>query len=94
MLIGAMLLLRRRLWRPCLPYLPVALVLLVCLASPVNDNLRYAMPYVVTAPLLLVYSLAQLASRTAPIPRNAIPERDTRTPPWAACTVPLLREAR
>ncbi|MDR1635209.1 MAG: DUF6020 family protein [Bifidobacteriaceae bacterium] len=61
LLTAAALLVRRRQWRALLPFPPVALVFLVCLASPVNSNLRYAFPYVVTAPLLVVYTLYALA---------------------------------
>lgn len=54
---AALLIRRRRRWRALTPFVPAALVFLVCLASPVNSNLRYAFPYVVTVPLLVVYTL-------------------------------------
>jgi hypothetical protein len=61
LLISAALVIRRKPWRAWLPYVPAVLVFLVCLASPVNGNLRYAMPYVATVPLLVAYGLYALS---------------------------------
>ena len=50
----------RRRWRALTAFIPVGLVFLVCLASPVNGNVRYALPYVVATPLLLAYTVYAL----------------------------------
>ncbi|MDR2379127.1 MAG: DUF6020 family protein [Bifidobacteriaceae bacterium] len=73
LLIAAAALIRRRRWRALIPFAPAALVFLVCLASPVNSNLRYALPYVVTVPLLVVHTLYALARPPAAIGGLACP---------------------
>ncbi|MDR1441833.1 MAG: DUF6020 family protein [Bifidobacteriaceae bacterium] len=62
LLVAAALLIRRKQWPTWLPFVPAALVFLVCLASPVNGNLRYALPYVAVVPLLAAYTLYVLAA--------------------------------
>lgn len=40
-----------------LPYIPMLVLLLVCVASPQNGNPRYALPLICASPILLVYFL-------------------------------------
>jgi hypothetical protein len=58
---AAALLMRRRRWLALAPFAPAALVFLVCLASPVDGNVRYALPYIVVAPVLIAWALRALA---------------------------------
>jgi hypothetical protein len=80
--VCAALLAWRRLWRQLWPFAPAGLCLLVCLASPVNGNMRYALPYVVSTPLLVAFALHALAtarSRGWPMP-SSTPDQPARPP--------------
>jgi hypothetical protein len=65
----------RRRWRALTAFIPVGLVFLVCLASPVNGNVRYALPYVVATPLLMAYTIYALRRPSA---SDRIPAHDRR----------------
>jgi hypothetical protein len=77
----AALLAWRRAWRALWPFVPAGLVFLVCLASPVNGNMRYTLPYVVTVPLLVAYTVYTLRpAKTAPIRDHEHHPSATRRP--------------
>lgn len=43
--------------KSAVPFVPVLINILVCIASPVNGLLRYAMPVIASAPLLLAFTV-------------------------------------
>lgn len=70
------LLLRRRRWPGLIAMLPAVLTLAICVASPVNGLVRYALPLMATLPLLLAWTFDQLVS-----PLEGGPDRADRTGP-------------
>lgn len=50
-------LLCRKKEKSAVPFVPVLINILVCIASPVNGLLRYAMPVIASAPLLLAFTV-------------------------------------
>lgn len=56
-------LLRKRRFSALAVFVPVLLIFAICLISPVNGNLRYAMPYVATLPLLAAFAWQELCCK-------------------------------
>ncbi len=46
------------------PFIPILISVLICIASPVNGLLRYAMPMVAAAPLMIAYAVSDQNRKT------------------------------
>jgi hypothetical protein len=50
------MLLKRRRYKEMIAFLPLLVLLLICIASPMNGNIRYALPLIFTLPLLVFFA--------------------------------------
>jgi len=88
LLFGALILTRRRRYAWCL--LPLAVVWLVCLTSPLPGEYRYAYPYLIALPVIaaMVLSRQEVADGTDAITDDA-PGATTADPVPAPSSEPL-----
>lgn len=69
----AAVLLEKKRYRYLIAFAPVLAVILVCLASPADGNVRYALPYISCFPLLACMTFSLVRGRIA---KASLPERN------------------
>jgi hypothetical protein len=63
LLFASLLLWKRGVGRALIPFAPVLALLLICLASPLNGSVRYALPYIFATPFLLMFACSMLREK-------------------------------
>jgi hypothetical protein len=60
------MLLKRRRYKELVAFLPLLVLLLICIASPMNGNIRYALPLIFTLPLLVFFAFETVREGPSP----------------------------